>query len=424
MGEVIVTLDGEDVTQFCVAGNWTRRLNRPSTAQIRVPMQLVEADVGAPLKIEALVGTTYQIVHHGRVLLCETDTGEDTGYTVYNSTDPMELWQWRPVRADDGDFSKPTGSGATDGTDIFATYLYGTQIMEAVLKNTEGDSTAQGNPLLSPPTTAEGPTFLDFGTFAAGSVELTGAPVDWPMTLGELSALLISSGELDLVITPTDPGGGIMGTIDGYNGNFGTDLSASVVFQYGTGAFNVRRLRWNQNMTNMCNKLWYYGGPRVATAADPAGDQHWCFNVQGDDPGLAYPPGGELSPPASSTDNQLGVLRVDSRNDYGVRMEIQIFDAYDECAGVGTVGRDLFRRMWQQESWLRAQPRTIIHVTPTRETEIGTFDIGDLVGVEAVAAVRGGFSGAQRVYEYTVSWDADGVLELSELQTSADNEGL
>ena len=59
-----------------------------------------------------------------------------------------------------------------------------------------------------------------------------------------------------------------------------------------------------------------------------------------------------------------------------------------------------------------------------RETEIGTFDIGDIVGVSATPAVRGGFSGAQRVYEYTVSWDEDGVLALSELQTSADMEGV
>jgi hypothetical protein len=327
----------------------------------------------------------------------------------------MELWQWRPVRDDDGDFSKP---GLID------TYQTGPQIALAMLMNTEGDTTAQGNPALTPPITAEGPTFLEFGTFAGGGVPLTGAPTDWPMTIAELSSLLISTGELDLVITPTDPGGGIQGTIDGYNGDFGTDLSATVVFQYGTGAFNVRRLRWNEDMTSMCNKLWYFAGPRIITAADPAGDQHWCYNVQGDDPGLAYPPGGALSPPASATDNQLGVLRVNSRNDFGVRMEIQIYDAYDECAGVGTVGRDLFRYRWQQESWVRASPREIIHVTPTRETEIGTFDIGDLVGVEAVAAVRGGFSGAQRVYEYTVSWDSDGVLELSELQTSADNEGL
>ena len=106
-------------------------------------------------------------------------------------------------------------------------------------------------------------------------------------------------------------------------------------------------------------------------------------------------------------------------------MEIQIFDATDDdCVpGWGTFGRDLYRNRWETESWIRYQPRNLIHITPTRETEIGTFDIGDLVGVEASAAVRGGFSGAQRVYEYTVNWDEDGVLALSELQTSDTADG-
>lgn len=481
---VIVTLDSVDVTNCCVAGNWTRRLNRPSTAQIRVPMDCTVAPVGSILKIEALVGTTYEIVHHGRVLNVETDTGEDFGYTTYNSSDPMEMWQWRPVRADDGDFTKPVGSLETNGNDLFATYRTGPQIVEAILKNTEGDSTAQGNPALTPPADAEGPTFLTFGSFATGGVDLSGAPVDWPMTIAELTSLLVSTGEVDIVITPTDPGGGIMGTVAGYNGRYGTDLSGSIVFSYGMGDYNVRRVRWNQDMTSVVNKLWYYGGPRVDTAADPAGDQHWCWNITGDDPafnpdgipsgawtlGGSYvvpdtvtnltpsvtficilghvataadepgvganwqtywaqslvAPGGRNSPPASSTNNPLGVKRIASQGSYGVRMDIQIFDAYDDdCVpGFGTPGRNLYRKRWQTESWLRADPRELIHITPTRGTEIGTFDIGDLVTVEATAAVRGGFTGVQRVYEYTVSWDQDGVLELSELQTSADNEGL
>jgi hypothetical protein len=37
--------------------------------------------------------------------------------------------------------------------------------------------------------------------------------------------------------------------------------------------------------------------------------------------------------------------------------------------------------------------------------------------------VRGGFSGAQRVYEYTITWDEDGVIELGEILTSSDAEG-
>lgn len=108
-------------------------------------------------------------------------------------------------------------------------------------------------------------------------------------------------------------------------------------------------------------------------------------------------------------------------------MDIKIWDAVsDLCLGKGSVdpGRNLYRRLWQIEQWIRAQPRELIHITPTRGYGIGLFDIGDLVSVEAGSQVRGGFSGAQRVYGYTISWDEDGPFALSELQTSPNNEGI
>lgn len=410
----MVEIDGSDVTNACIAGSWTPRLNRPAQAQVTMPMDLAQGDVGSRLKI-TIDGV---LRFHGFILVSETDTNKDQGTTVYNAQDPMELWQWRPVRDDSCNFSQPS---------IITDYVQGPDIMQAALFN----STSAVNCGGTIPQDAEGPLFLDLGTFTSGSVSLIGAPVDWPMTIAELFSLLCSTGQVDLVITPTDPGGGVMGTVDGYPGNYGTDLSGSVIFQYGTGAHNVDSLRWNRDMTNVVNKYWIYGGPRVATAADPEANEHWCFNITGDDGGLAYPPGGALSPPASATNNDLGVKRVDSQvNDgptssgYGVRMKIDIFDAYDDncIPGFGTPGRELYRRQWQEFSWISATPREIIHVTPTRETEIGTFGIGDLVGVAASADVRGGFSGAQRVYEYTISWDEDSVLALSELQTSADAE--
>lgn len=394
-----ITIDGNNVTTVSVAGSWTRRLNRPSTAQVRIPAQDSIGGAGSILKIE----NGGSPVFHGRVLLCETVMEEDTGYTTYNATDPMEMWAFRPVRDDDCDFSKPT---------IIDDYVTGPEILEAMLNNSENCGGGGDDD-------DEGPLFLTIGTFETGGCDLTGAPTDWPMSIAELTSLLVSTGCLDVIITPTDPGGGIMGTVDGYNGDYGTDLSGSVVFQYGTGAFNIRSLRWNEDMSNMCNKLWYFAGPRIQTAADPAGDQHWCFNVTGDDPLLPDPiPNGE----------SLATLlanRATSRTTYGVRMEIQIYDAYDDnCVpGIGTPGRDLYRNRWTTESWIRQQPRELIHITPTRETAIGSFDIGDLVGVEATSAVRGGFSGAQRVYAYTVEWGNDGVLAITELQTSPTADG-
>jgi hypothetical protein len=394
-----VSIGGSDVTGVVVSGHSTRRLNRPSQAQVRIPSQNAIGNVGDRLKISFNGG----LHHHGRILLIETEMGEDTGYTTYNSTDPMEMWAYRPVRAEDGDFSKPDinelGGATLTGSEMIGAALYNTQFAGA-----------------GPDTDAEGDIFLDFGTFETGGADLTGAPVDWPMSIAEFVSLLVSTGTVDVVIVPTDPGGGVMGTVSCYNGDYGTDLSGSVSFDYGQGNYNIRALRWNQDMANMCNKLWYYAGPRIATPADPAGDQHWCFNVTGTDPDMLA-----LDPMANGVSTATLISeRNTSRSTYGVRMEIQIFDATDEeCVpGWGTFGRDLYRRRWQTESWIRQQPRNLIHITPTRETAIGSFDIGDIVGVSASSAVRGGFSGAQRVYEYTISWDENGVLALSELQTS------
>lgn len=411
MGQVTVTIDGTDVSSVSVTGSWTRRLNRPSTAQVRIPAQDSIGGAGSILKVSALIGTTTELVFHGRVLLCETEMGEDTGYTTYNATDPMELWQWRPARDgpasfDPGDMSNPQ---------MFSEFPTGPQMIEQMLLQSQDNSI---------PALGEGPLFLTLGTFEAAGVDLSGAPTDWPMTIAEVVSLLVSTGCVDVVITPTDPGGGIQGTVDVYNGDFGTDLSGFIDFDYGQGNFNVRALRWNEDMTNMCNKLWYFAGPRIQTPSDPDGDQHWCYNVQGDDPGLP------LTIPNGQSRATLLANRLTSRTTYGTRMEVQIFDAGectiadpDTCCDptgdpLIALYREVYRNRWETESWIRYQPRELIHITPTRETEIGTFDIGDLVGVSASAAVRGGFSGAQRVYEYTVNWDEDGVLALTELQTS------
>jgi hypothetical protein len=402
-----VSINGTDVSGVAIKGSVTRRLNRPSQAQITIPMDAAIGGPGSRLKV-GFPG----LLFHGFILDCETDTGEDTGYTVYNATDPMELWNWRPARDPDGDFSNPT---------FIEDNVTGPQIMEAILDASE-------NAGLGPPADAEGPLFLSMGGFAGGGVSLVGAPTDWPMTIAEIASLLISSGQLDVVLTAIDSGGN-MAQVDCYNGNYGTDLSGSVSFEYATGDLNVRRLRWNEDMTSVVNKMWYYGGPRVGTPRDPAGEQHWCWNITGDDccfTGIDGPFCTCVSPDAGAMQTAFSTVdscRDSSQSAVGVRMQIQIFDSLGEdCIGKTGLdpGRDLFRWMWLAESYARCTPRDLVHITPTRGTAIGSFDIGDIVAVSAGSSVRGGFSGAQRVYQYTISWDEDGPFELSELQTSSD----
>lgn len=391
---------------YALTGSVTHRLNRPAQATVNVPMEFSIGGAGSRLKIE-IDGFPFTPAFHGFVMDCETDTGEDAGTTVYNATDPMELWQWRPVRDYDG---------LTPGNFIDPYILKdkesGPQIIEAMILASE-------NPVLIP-TAAEGPLFLLMGTFETGGTNLSGAPVTWPTTMMELASQLTSTGELDIILTPIDSGGN-MARIDCYNGDFGTDLSGSLVFQYGMGLRNVRRVRWNQDMAQVSNKIQDFFSPKETV-------RRYKSNITGDDPCLEVQ-GAAADPPWDLVG--LFARRDASRAAYGVRMEIREWDVPElskeqepegTCVSLDPV-KILFRQLWYTESWIRTNPREIIHVTPTRETAIGAFHIGDIVGVEASSDVRGGFSGAQRVYEYTVSWGDDGVVELSELQTSGDQEG-
>lgn len=424
-----VYIDGTEVTNVCLDGTATRRLNRPAQATMKLPIDEAIGDVGSRMKV-VLDGSLF---FHGIVLMIEDQAEEDFGYTTYNATDPLELWRWRPCR----DFTGPT-----PGNLITPTFLErlesGPQVIEEIMLASEDPTEV--------PEEAEGPLFLSFnsGSFATGGVSLSGAPTNWPMSMADLASLLISSGELDIVLTPIDSGGN-MAQVDCYNGNYGTDLTGSVSFDYATGNRNVRSIRQVVDMSNVVNKLQYFLGPKETLTRYKA-------NITGDDPclpGNTYGGGGVggalLGRPYAASPNTLGIRRGDSQALYGVRFEFQEFDvdvvSKEDPDGApaipcGDPVRTLLRKRWQQESWLRAMPRTLVHVTPVRisdnmqlppgvnPVQIGDFDIGDLVGVSAGAILRGGFSGVgQRVYEYTVGWDTDGVYELSEIQTSADQEG-
>lgn len=366
---------------------------------------------------------------HGFVTQIATEAAEDGNLMCeYTVQDPMMLWQWRVARdgagsGDVGDFSNPT-------------FMYrvktGPEIMnEILLQSNDGSDPADG----------EGPLFLEFGTFVPGAVDLSGAPTDWPMTIAEIFDLLSSTGTLDAVLTPIDSGGN-MARIDVYNGDYGTDRTGSVIFEYATGDHNVKALRMTEDSSQVVNKLWYYLGPRVMTASDPGGDQHWRSNVQGDATDLPAPPGGDTNPPYTggppgSAANPLGQQILDSRADMGVRMEVRIYDAQGDESDLGPDDfRPLYLRLWQMETFLRTIPRTLVHIQPVRQSDdmllppdvfpvgVNDFSIGDLVTVTAGSLVRGGFTGAQRVYALTVQWDEDGVLELGEIMTSSDQEGL
>ena len=373
-------IDGVDARQIVMEGSVTHQHNRPSFARVRMPSDVAFGSETSRLKVV----TNGTLDFHGACVHIEDDGDEDEIYTTMTFADPTLLFEMRPVRdgvgsGDVGDFSKPS---------VIGRRKYGPQILEEVLTQSLDDSD---------PADGEGPMGIALGTFATGGADLSGAPADWPMTIAELVALLADTGELDVVNTPVD-GGATMGVVSAYNGDWGSDLTGSVQFRYATGSTsNVRRCRRTIDLADMCNKLWLYLGPRVGTKADPPGDQHWDANVTGTDPLLPDPPQSTILSAVAA-----------SRSSFFTRMQIRIFDG----DGVADM-LPLYRRWWQMETWMRCRPKTMVHVTPDRGIA-PAFRTGDLISVQAGSRFRGGFSGAQRVMEYTYRWDNDGVLELGE----------
>jgi hypothetical protein len=178
-------------------------------------------------------------------------------------------------------------------------------------------------------------------------------------------------------------------------------------------------------MAQVANKIRYLLGPRKETSADPKGAQHWRADVQRDDGCLPGNPG-DFSPPirpcvpgpgpGGQPGTPLGDLIDASRAAYYTQQEIRIYDAEGAW-----MMRDAYYRIWQNESILRARPRALVTITPVRGTELN-FDHGDLITVEAGTRLRGGFSGVQRVYEFTMQIDDNGVTDLGQLVCSADQD--
>lgn len=389
----------QDITEIASNKRYTPRLNLPWTASCRFPNHLVSIfDLEGYYRLK--VRESGVIKFNGIIWTDGADGDPDKGYSEITAIDPMgAFFPRRPARDADGDFSKP--SFLTD-------FVTGPQIMEEIIANS---------------IAYEGEMGIAPGTFDTGGVDLSGTPTNWPMNLGDIYGLLAGTGELDLVPTPSDTTDGVMVTLDGHNGDFGDDLTASVNFDYFTGDLNARGMRKVGSMEQICNKLWYYLGPRVGTIDDPAGDdQHWSGNITGDGMPDGDPaPGGQAlpNPPGGDVDyaNPLGDLINASRTDLGVFMDIRIYDG----DGANSLA-NLYARLWQTEVLLRALPRKMLYVTPIRGVA-PSFHIGDMITLNAGTEFRGGFTGAQqRVYGYTVAEDDDGVLEVIDLMTSADQE--
>lgn len=363
-----------DVSDYAIEKSVTLRLNRPSTAKGKVPSSFVPWLTGGDCALKVRLNGS--IIFNGIVWFLEDVGDENNAYTDFIAVSAMAWWKHRFARDLDGDFSNP---------DFMSVFQTGPQIIREIGRNT---------------ITWDDQVGMDFesGVFQTGGVDLSGAPVDWPMSLGDVGTMLTDTGVVDIVETFVDDVDGyapeIMSVCNAYNGNYGSDLSGSVSYDWWQGNYNVRNIRRSVDMAGICNSLWYYLGPKLSV-------QRWKANI-------TYPSGNA----------PLDALILGSRSAYGKFMDIRIYDQME----MEWLARALYNELWQTESLLRLKPRELVTVTPTRGAA-PSFGLGDIISVSASSVLRGGLdSSQQRVYEYTIGEDVDGVLEIGEIVTSADQE--
>lgn len=379
---ISVSIDGIALDRWIevTSHHW---LNKTYVATVRLPVASAGSPkVGKLLKIVDTALPFNTIDFHGRIKFMSASDGEDGDGTVeYTAYSAREIWEWRPARngpatSDPGNYIKPT---------FFQELLYGPAIMEDVLtQSLDGSDPALG----------EGPGGFTLGTFASGGLDLSGAPMNTPMTIEQLATLLTSTGEVDIVETMIDSGGN-WSEISVYHGNYTSGGSGS--FTFGPGG-NVRSIEWNQNMDKLANKIRYLLGPRIS-------DTRWRRSIEASNVDI----------PDTSTYTQAELVSaiMASRDTYHVRADIRIFDQF----GLEADAVPFYWRLWQDESLWRLQPRNLVTIVP-REGLYPTFDIGDLITVSAWSGFMGGFSGTMRVFGRKLRWDADGVCSIVEINAS------
>lgn len=363
-------IDGTDITDLCQRITWSPAFNLIDTGVVRIPSGHVEYQEGIS---QLHLYSAGEIKFSGPIWNPQAEGGVDSSYTEITAHDHRIYMTKRLCKSTIGDNLITPG-------DVILTNVTAPEIMAQYLENSlliDGD--------------------LPLGAEAvdSGGADCTGVPTDFPMTLDRMRSLLVSSGQLDQVLHP----GVDFSTVDFLN-HYENDLSGSVIFEYATGAHNCQVATRSFDMEDLINALWYLLGPRL-------NEEHWRGSITP----TAPHPGGHW-PPA------LLARIMNSRALYYYMQEIRIFDDKGDENSI----RPLFEEEWSNEAWVRAVPREFASVRPERGLA-PTFSVGDQIGVEAGALLDGGFSGKQTVYSFTWSTDADGVDEIEELSTSADQEG-
>lgn len=382
-------IGGSEVTSVVQAATSQHLLNKKWVGTVRIPVAQSGPDAtGQRLALvdPSLPGNSLDF--HGVIKQCTAEDGEDgDGMVEYTAESSREIWEWRPAR--DGPSDPLPGNYISP--DFLTRLQKGPLVMEDVLlQSMDGSDPAAG----------EGTLFQQLGSFPSDGIDLSGLPMNTPMTIEQLATLLTSTGEVDIVETMIDSGGD-MAQIDCYNGNYPGVGGGSYAYEPDG---NISKITYTRDMAKLANKIRYLLGPRKTK-------NRWARSIEASNTDI----------PDTSLYTQAALVAaiMASRTTYGVRSDIRIFDSFNTESSVVP----FYWRLWQDESLWRLQPRLIVKWKAT-DGVYPSFDIGALLDVSWHADFMGGGSGQQRAFGRKVSWDVDGVVSLDEILTSSDGDTL
>lgn len=322
------------------------------------------------------------------VIRCDWKGDKNEAWVQVTCADPMWWWRRRPARDAAGRFALP----------IFASPITAPEILKTAVDQT---------------VSADGTIALDTsgGTFETDGPDLGPFKIDnWPAKLSELATTLSDTGVCDIVVAPaeglgTEDGLELMGVLSAYT-EAGTDKTATVHFDYGTGDFSLDEVTVIEDADTICNRPYYYLGPKPSNS---------LRRYQGN-----------ITPPANSAsfgalaDSALETARAASVTAVGAFWDVSIFDD----SGAENASRTLFQMLWLTELKLRLAGRTLIKATPTFDAPYKAYancNPGDLVALN----IDVGYSltaGAVRLYGDQATIDDNGVEHPDQLILSADQE--
>jgi hypothetical protein len=368
-------LDGVDVTEIVQLGRWRPRFSTVHSGVIQYPADLLTITPGIS-ELQILLDA--DLVYSGLCWYTQLNGDPDATNGEISSWD----WSiWLRKRMCRQGLTDPEPGSMVDVSPVIAGGVTATEIAAAFVQNAI-DIDPGGAP-------------FSVGTVDTGGEDVSSVPMSFPMTIDRMINLLLTTGQL-VVRREATAGGTILHFLNPYE----NDLSATVSFEYATGAFNAQVATYTIDLDEVVNALWYLLGRRRP-------DGRWPGSITATAPHV----GGSW--PAA-----LLTRIADSRSDFTFAQEIQILDD----AGDENEIREMFEERWANEAWVRAMPRQFATVKPDRGTA-PAFEVGDLIGVAAGSALGGGFSGTERVYGFDLSCDVDGILAFDDILTSADQEG-